>query len=424
MGFLTDQEQKRYFYHMALLLLLASTFAIVIWAGNGRQMKHVLLNHDKCVISSLMEQGVDEAVIEEAFVKGAATEEGAAFLGRMGIQEETEIWFLPDLWEVQKETGLWIAGLFLCLWGGLLLLAAFFFSARERIYEKAIRLIDRFMEGDFSGHLPRMEEGGLCRLFEKVDGLANALFAGNEEAVRAKEFLRDTISDISHQLKTPLSALMMYNEIIESEVSADPEDREAVLSFTEKTSIALTRIEELIQALLKVTRLDAGAVVFEKQSWRLRDVVLRAVSELQVRAAEEGKEILFAGDDEVTVDCDLQWTGEAVGNLVKNALDYTDAGGQISVSWECFPGMVRISVKDNGKGIDENDLYHIFKRFYRTSKESGGKQGIGLGLSLAKSIVEGQGGTLSVQSRLGEGTLFTLMLPDCHTRETAKLTEL
>ena len=94
------------------------------------------------------------------------------------------------------------------------------------------------------------------------------------------------------------------------------------------------------------------------------------------------------------------------------------------MSWECFPGMVRISVKDNGKGIDENDLYHIFKRFYRTSKESGGKQGIGLGLSLAKSIVEGQGGTLSVQSRLGEGTLFTLMLPDCHTRETAKLTEL
>ena len=170
-------------------------------------------------------------------------------------------------------------------------------------------------------------------------------------------------------------------------------------------------MEELIQALLKVTRLDAGAVVFEKQKWPLRDVVCRAVSELWVRAKEEGKEILFVGGDEISVECDLQWTGEAVGNLVKNALDYTDRGGQIRVSWEQFPGMVRISVKDNGKGIDEKDLYHIFKRFYRAFKGSGGRQGVGLGLPLAKSIAEGQGGTLSVQSPPGEGTTFTLMLP-------------
>lgn len=272
--------------------------------------------------------------------------------------------------------------------------------------------MDRFMEGDFEEHLPRVGEGGLYRLLGKVDGLANALFAGNEEAVKAKEFLKDTISDISHQLKTPLSALIMYNEIIESEVGADTEDKEAVLAFTEKTSAALTRIEELIQALLKVTRLDAGTVIFEKQRWLLKDVVLRAVSELQVRAAEERKEILFAGGDGVPVNCDLQWTGEAVGNLVKNALDYTEAGGKVLVSWEHFPGMVRISVKDNGEGIDEKDIYHIFKRFYRVSKECGRKQGVGLGLPLAKSIAEGQGGTLSVRSVLGEGTTFTLMLPD------------
>ncbi len=96
---------------------------------------------------------------------------------------------------------------------------------------------------------------------------------------------------------------------------------------------------------------------------------------------------------------------------MKNALDYTDRGGQVFVSWEQFPERVRISVKDNGKGIAEKDIYHIFKRFYRASKENGVRQGIGLGLPLAKSIAEGQGGTLSVQSSLGEGTTFTLMLP-------------
>ena len=412
MGFLVDQEQKRYFYHMAVLLFLAFTFAITIWAGNGRRVKDVILNHDKRVVSSLIGQEVDEAVIAKAFVEEEITKEGTALLDRMGIHEETELLFMPDLWDAQRATGLWLAVLFLFLWGGLLFLVVSFFSERERIYERAIRLVDRFMEGDFEEHLPRVGEGGLYRLLGKVDGLANALFAGNEEAVKAKEFLKDTISDISHQLKTPLSALIMYNEIIESEVGADTEDKEAVLAFTEKTSAALTRIEELIQALLKVTRLDAGTVIFEKQRWLLKDVVLRAVSELQVRAAEERKEILFAGGDGVPVNCDLQWTSEAVGNLVKNALDYTEAGGKVLVSWEHFPGMVRISVKDNGKGIDEKDIYHIFKRFYRVSKECGRKQGVGLGLPLAKSIAEGQGGTLSVRSVLGEGTTFTLMLPD------------
>lgn len=408
MRFLTDKEQKRYFCYMAAILFMASVFAVAIWAANGRRMKAVFLNHDKCVASSLIGQGVDESVITRAFAEREITEEGTALFTRMGIKEETGLLFLPDIWDVQKGTGLWLAGLFLCLWAGLLFLAASFFESRERVYEKAIYLVDRFMEGDFKEHLPRMEEGGLYRFLGKVDGLANALSAGNEEAVKAKDFLKDTISDISHQLKTPLSALIMYNEIIESEAGADTE---AVLAFTKKSSASLARIEELIQTLLKVTRLDAGAVLLEKQKWLLRDVVLRAVSELQVRAAEEGKKILFAGGDELSVDCDLQWTGEAIGNLVKNALDYTDRGGQVIVSWEQFAERVRISVKDNGKGIAEKDIYHIFKRFYRASKENGVRQGIGLGLPLAKSIAEGQGGTLSVQSSLGEGTTFTLMLP-------------
>ena len=408
MRFLADKEQKRYFYYMAAILLMASVFAVAIWAANGRRMKAAFLNHDKCVASSLIGQGVDESVITRAFAEREITKEGTALLTRMGIKEETGLLFLPDIWGVQKGTGLWLAGLFLCLWAGLLFLTASFFESRERVYEKAIRLVDRFMDGDFKEHLPRMEEGGLCRFLGKVDGLANALSAGNEEAVKAKDFLKDTISDISHQLKTPLSALIMYNEIIESEAGADTE---AVLAFTKKSSASLARMEELIQTLLKVTRLDAGAVLFEKQKWLLRDVVLRAVSELQVRAAEEGKVILLAGSDELSVDCDLQWTGEAIGNLVKNALDYTDRGGPVFVSWEQFPERVRISVKDNGKGIAEKDIYHIFKRFYRASKENGVRQGIGLGLPLAKSIAEGQGGTLSVQSSLGEGTTFTLMLP-------------
>lgn len=411
MGFLKDEGQRKYCIFLAALLTAASVFAVRIWVENGNRIKETILYHDRCVASSLLNQGVSEAVIAKAFAEEEITEEGTNLLKLMGIGEETEVFFIPGISGIQKGTGLGLTGLFFLLWVSLLSLTGFFFSARERLYDHAIRIVEQFMNGDFTEHLPRMEEGCLYRLFGKIDGLANALSVRNEEAVRAKNFLKDTISDISHQLKTPLSALVMYNEIIESEIKSDVENKETMLAFTEKTAAALTRIEELIQALLKVTRLDTGAVVFEKQDYLLADVVSRAVEELWVRAEEEEKEIVLEGADQMQVYCDLQWTSEAIGNLVKNALDYTDSGGKVLVSWEKFPEMTRVSVTDNGKGIEEEDLYHIFKRFYRSAKGKRTGQGVGLGLPLAKSIVEEQGGTLSVQSRIGEGTVFTMMLP-------------
>ncbi len=411
MGFLKDKGQRKYCIALAALLTVASVFAAIIWMENGNRVKETMLYHDRCVASSLINQGVSEAVIAKALAEEEITEEGTNLLNLMGISEETEAFFIPGISGIQRGTGLGLAGLFFLLWVSLLSLTGFFFSARERLYDQAIRIVEQFMNGDFTEHLPRMEEGCLYRLFGRIDGLANALTVGNEEAVKAKNFLKDTISDISHQLKTPLSALVMYNEIIESEIESDVENKETLLAFTEKTAAALTRIEELIQALLKVTRLDAGAVVFEKQDYLLADVVSRAVEELWVRAEEEEKEIVLEGADQMQVYCDLQWTSEAIGNLVKNALDYTDSGGKVFVSWEKHPEMTRVSVADNGKGIDEEDLYHIFKRFYRSAKGKRTGQGVGLGLPLVKSIVEGQGGTLSVQSRIGEGAVFTMMLP-------------
>lgn len=407
MYFLKDEGQRRYFGALAVILAAASVFAVVIWQVNGEQIKERSVQRDRCMVSSLMEQGVSEAVIARAFAEEEFTEKGSDLLKRLGISETTELFFMPEILKIQKGTGMLLAGLFFFLWVSLLLLAGFFFSARERVYRQAARIIDQFMKGDFTEHLPQMEEGCLYRLLGKIDGLANALAAGRKEAVRAKDFLKDTISDISHQLKTPLSALTMYNEIIAS----DAENKETVLTFTKKTQTALERVEGLIQALLKVTRLDAGAVVFEKQSWLLPDVVRRAVSELLVRAEEEKKEIFLMGEENTWVNCDLQWTSEAIGNLVKNALDYTEKGGKIVVSWKQSPEMTRVSVSDNGKGIDEKDIYHIFKRFYRTAKRKGGGQGIGLGLPMARSIIEGQGGTLSVQSIQGEGAAFTITLP-------------
>ena len=166
-------------------------------------------------------------------------------------------------------------------------------------------------------------------------------------------------------------------------------------------------MERLIQTLLKIMRLDAGTILFEKQCHLVLELVSQAAAQHWTRAQQEEKQIFLSGDPQAQLLCDLDWTSEALSNLIKNALDHTAAGGIIQINWQCLPAMLRLTIADNGTGIAEEDLHHIFKRFYR-SKQASNQQGAGLGLPLAKAIVEGQGGILSVQSTPGEGAIFTL----------------
>lgn len=131
------------------------------------------------------------------------------------------------------------------------------------------------------------------------------------------------------------------------------------------------------------------------------------MEDLLERAKREGKRILLQGPPQETLSCDLEWTKQALGNLVKNALDHTDTGGTVKISWEGSSAVSRLTVEDNGHGIAPEDIHHIFKQFYRGSA-SQGNQGTGLGLSLAKSIVEGQGGNLFVESHPGKGSVFSM----------------
>ncbi len=220
---------------------------------------------------------------------------------------------------------------------------------------------------------------------------------------KAKIFLRDMISNISHQIKTPIAALSMYMEIIMEESG----NEDVVKEFSRKSAQSLERIEHLVQSLLKMARLNTGNIVFEKQKCFASEIVEQAVYDLLERARREGKRILMEGEPQEALFCDSEWTKEAVGNLVKNALDHTEEGGVIRISWKQSPAVFHFNVEDNGCGIASEDIHHIFKQFYR-SRTSSDRQGAGLGLSLAKGIVEGQGGSISVESRPGEGSIFKI----------------
>lgn len=313
-----------------------------------------------------------------------------------------------------------------------------YFRWQEQIIEDAAAKIKRFLSGDTSVRIACDQEGGLYKLLHAVNTLATTLEAHAAGEQQTKEFLKKTIADISHQLKTPLAALSIYNAILQDE----REHPSVIAEFTQKTEQEIDRIEVLVQNLLKITRLDAGAIIMEKEAVNLAEMMTEVVGRFETRAELEQKCLTVSGPDTAMVCCDRAWFMEAVGNIVKNALDYTPAAATISVVWQQFPTITTITVKDNGSGIPPEDIHHIFKRFYRRhTDEAAGRsparqgsdrppagqgsdrspagqgsdrtpvrQGIGLGLSLTKAIIEAHDGTVTADSIPGQVTAFTINL--------------
>ena len=281
-----------------------------------------------------------------------------------------------------------------------------YLSNQNKIIEKAEKQITEYISGSRNVRIECCEEGALYRLFHTVNTLASILNAHAENEYRSKEFLRNTISDISHQLKTPLAALNVYNGILQTETQGIPQAQE----FTALTEKELERIEALVQSLLKITKLDSGTIQMEKKPENIYEIMKDIEEHFRFRAKRENKQIHLKGDKNITLPCDRSWFIQAIENIVKNALDHTEAEGQIYIEWKYLPSEVQITVKDNGKGIHPEDIYHIFKRFYR-SRFSKDTQGIGLGLPLAKAIIEEHSGSIEVDSEVGKGSVFIINFP-------------
>ena len=284
----------------------------------------------------------------------------------------------------------------------LLVLVALFLRQRRRIRKLAEQAED-FLVGNGAPLEFSVQEDSLAPLHNAIAELQNRLLLAKERQAEECRRTSDLTADISHQLKTPLAALNIYNGLLhEEDIEAS-----SVKEFAGLSEQELDRIETLVQSLLKITKLDAGSVILEKATENVADMLRDVELHFAYRAKQEQKELILSGSEEVSLFCDRDWLTEAIDNIVKNALDHTESGDAVHITWKALPNAVQIAVKDNGCGIHPEDLHHIFKRFYR-SRFSQDKQGIGLGLPLAKTIVEAHSGTIEVDSELGKGTTFTM----------------
>ena len=398
-----DKHTRCYCAFIIVLILFLFLIGIIVIETQTAATKEILLTHDNAIATSLLKEGISKEIVAKALTNTETDFTGSKFLAEIGLSNRTDMQLFPYVSIVKNPMRSSLLGM-LFFWTVLMVSGTMvFLYRREQLYKKSESIIKDYIDGNYTVHLPQSNEGTIYQLLSSVDQLATMLQAKNDAEIKTKEFLKSTISDISHQLKTPLAALMMYQEIIENE----PDNTETVKEFSLKMGKAFKMIEQLIQSMLKITRIDACSISFEKSNYSISNILNHAISELTTRANNESKEIIIDGNLEQMLYCDIEWTSEAIGNIIKNALDHIDTGGKITISWKRTPAMVRILIADNGHGIASEDIHHIFKRFYR-SKNNSDSQGIGLGLPLAKAIIEGQGGILSVQSEPSQGTTFTL----------------
>lgn len=261
--------------------------------------------------------------------------------------------------------------------------------------------IDKILRGFGGINFKSFKEGELSILSDRVEKLVAILNQQKETLQKDKIYLSDSIADISHQLKTPLTAInLILTRMRKSDLS-----REERMSLVRELSKLTERTQWLISVLLKISKIDTGTLVMNKEEIEVKDLVKKAYEPVAV--AMDLKDQRFISDcGECKINADFQWTCEAVANVIKNCMEHTPDGGYVKVTAKETNIYTEIAVEDNGKGIDDEDLPHIFERFYR-GKDSD-PNSVGIGLALARMIISGQEGTIKAQNKREGGAKFII----------------
>jgi signal transduction histidine kinase len=260
------------------------------------------------------------------------------------------------------------------------------------------------VEGNYETPSDEYREGDLYIFSHQFNLMASRLRESIESLKKEKLFLKDTITNISHQLKTPVASLIMFNEILKNDEGMDCEERR---NFVDMSLVQLERMEWLIKNLLKLARLDAGVVDFKLEQTIINETIQKALNGIETKAKAKNQSIIIKGSGAGVLKHDSDWTAEALSNIIKNSIERTAEGGEINITWEETPLSIQIAVQDNGQGIPEDEIGKVFRRFYK-GKTSVNPASVGIGLALTKVIVESQGGTITVTSKEGVGTEFRM----------------
>ncbi len=262
---------------------------------------------------------------------------------------------------------------------------------RNRKLQKLSEDLDRLLHDGTPLPISEYREGELSILANQLQKVTLRLLESAEQSQRDKAQLADSLANISHQLRTPLTAMNLTAAML-SDPNLTPQRRR---ELTSELKTLLSRTDDLVETLLKLSKRDARTVTMARESGAVRDVICRAVQPMEV-PMELREQQLNVSCGEETLTGDLVWTAEALGNLLKNCMEHTPSGGTISVTTEETALYTAITVEDTGPGFDPGDIPHLFERFYKGSNAAEGSYGIGL--ALARTIITAQNGTIQAMN--------------------------
>ncbi len=268
------------------------------------------------------------------------------------------------------------------------------------------RMLDDMMDSAARPEMDYEAETLLSRIGHRLERLYNVMQKDRNAIAKEKADLQSLLSDVSHQTKTPIANLKMLNETMLTRPITEEERWE----FLQATDSQLDKLDFLIQAMVKTSRLESGVITLEKKNAPIEETLVSAINGILAPMEKKKIELTVNCPQGLTIAHDSRWTSEALFNLLDNAVKYTPAGGSIRISVQNWEMYLKINVTDTGRGIPESEYAAIFKRFYR--EESVHEvDGIGIGLYLAREIITMQGGYIMVASEVGKGSTFSIFLP-------------
>ena len=386
-----NKEIKKLILVEMIFLIITIIFSIFIANIINNNYKQEIINNNSYIVGSLIEKHPE---LEDDIIASIILKENYE-LGNSILEK----YQLNNVDYINYNNNYLILILAIAIYLGLLFINFIFIYNMYQKIKKIDQYMNNILNDDYSLNIKEYCEGDISNLKNDVYKMTVKLKEQSELLTKDKKYLEETLEDISHQIKTPLTSMYMINDILTSE-----KNEKIRKEFLVKNKNQIERIEWLVISLLKLSKLDSGTVKLKKEKIKVKDLVNKAIEPIKVSLDLKSIDLdLNLSNDTVLVD--INWTKEALLNIIKNACEHTK--DKITITSKNNPLYLEIRIIDNGKGIAKKDLKHIFERFY---KGSDNKDSIGIGLNMSKKIINLQQGIIEVETKENIGSTFIIKL--------------
>lgn len=391
---LKNKNVKKFLLAQILIVIIAIAISIISSFIIYKNYRDTLIENNNRIINNIIKNNPE---LEEEIINAILDEDKSStnIIEQYGISDE--IYELEDL----KQNV--ILGNVLLVAISIILIIIFYiiYIIREhRSLSKISTSVNKVLNNDYSIDIKEYHDDYLSSLSSDVYKVISLLKEQRDISYQDKKYLEETLSDISHQLRTPLTSMYVINDLLETKLSSSKKKE-----FLNRNRTQLERIEWLVTSLLKLSRLDSGSVELIKGTVNLNKLIEASIDPVRISLELKEINVMNQVDKSIYIDVDFNWTKEALVNIIKNAYEYTPVKGNITINASVNPLYTELRITDNGCGIPEDKLPFIFDRFYKVNKDS---DSIGIGLNMTKRIIHEQLGEIEVESKVNQGTTFII----------------